>query len=353
MTLPDGRDGKVIYTHFIPQVDTEDRATFFENQTTVQSPMTLAYAASAEELNFILWLIDFVFVTTTIAVVIFIRLFVSKSVDTSLRPLNKLNNDISQLSIAQKGAKVTLDEPISELVPMVESLNSFIDENRQLFLREKRLTSDIAHELKTPIAELINLSQVVIRFPGNKELEEDFTPEVLRISQRLKSIVENLLALNRYANHQLACEDVLDLNQVVERLCEGYEQSRIRLRLAPELPILVSNLSALESIIVNLLRNALQHSPDNSAIEIGTSTTPHGQPKLYVKNQLLHPLSEDELSHVFEPLWQKDAARTSDENFGLGLSISQALAAAIQSTLYVESDSTHIVFVLECFSNKR
>ena len=105
-------------------------------------------------------------------------------------------------------------------MPIVESLNAFIKENRQLYLREKRLTSDIAHEIKTPIAELINMAEVSIRFPNEKELNDDFKPEALKISLRLKNIVSNLLLLHKYGGGKLNKRDACDLNQVISRILE-------------------------------------------------------------------------------------------------------------------------------------
>lgn len=188
-SLPDGRDGRIIYIRFIPegalnkQLDTNK-----EYKQASEEALTIAYAASSEEVNFILWLIDIIFIVTTISVIIFIRLFVKKAIDSALAPLSKLNEDIGQLSITDNNARISIEEPIKELSPIVDSLNSFIEENRQLYLREKRLTSDIAHEIKTPIAELINLAEVSIRFPAEKELTESFKPEVLQISLRLKKL---------------------------------------------------------------------------------------------------------------------------------------------------------------------
>ena len=125
--LPDGRNGRVIYTRFIPPLDLDDDEDFIEGvNTSLQQPITLAYAASSEEVDFVLWLIDVIFVVSTVSVIVFIRLFVRKSVDSSLAPLNKLNRDISRLSIADKNAVITIKEPVKELQPIVDSLNAFI-----------------------------------------------------------------------------------------------------------------------------------------------------------------------------------------------------------------------------------
>ncbi|WP_062566931.1 sensor histidine kinase [Pseudoalteromonas shioyasakiensis] len=345
--LPDGRNGRVIYTRFIPPLDLDDDEDFIEGvNTSLQQPITLAYAASSEEVDFVLWLIDVIFVVSTVSVIVFIRLFVRKSVDSSLAPLNKLNRDISQLSIADKNAVITIKEPVKELQPIVDSLNAFIRENRQLYFRERRLTSDIAHELKTPIAELINMAEVAIRFPNEKEFEADFKPEVLKISQRLKSIVSNLLLLHKYSDEALQKQDACDLNQVILRTLEKHDLERIKFEFQDDIPAIVSNLFALESIITNLVNNAKQYSPDKSDVTVSTLLTKEDKLQFSVTNEFKVPLTEDDLSQLFDPLWQKDSARTSNDNFGLGLSIAKALSKAIDAELQVSLSGQNITFSL-------
>ena len=342
--LPDGRDGRIIYTRFLPQIDPKNRHKVKHSPT--QTPMTLAYAVSVEKLNFIFWSIDIVFLVLTISVVIFVRLFVRKTIDNSLEPLDKLNADIKHLNIADTSAEINLDKPVKELIPIVQSLNLFITENSQLYLREKQLTSDIAHELKTPIAELINMAEVVIRFPDNKELEPDFKPEVLRISQRLKSIVSNLLLLNKYSAENLIENEQCDINQMLSKVIAQADLQRITLDSDQTIPVIVSNRFVLESIISNLMSNAKQYSPKASLIAIKTQLTQDNEIHIAISNDMSEPLTEKNLPYIFDPLWQQDSARTSNENFGLGLSIAKKLAQAIGGTLEVSLADISITFTL-------
>ncbi|MBU2978196.1 ATP-binding protein [Alteromonas sp. C1M14] len=344
--LPDGRDGRIIYIRFMPEVALNRQlAADKEYKKGKDDGLTLAYAASSEEVNFILWLIDIIFIITTISVIIFIRLFVRKAIDTALAPLSKLNEDIGQLSIVDKNARISIDEPIKELSPIVDSLNLFIEENRQLYLREKRLTSDISHEIKTPIAELINLTEVSIRFPAEKELAANFKPEVLQISLRLKKIVENLLILHKYHDGELPKKDACDLNQVIMRILEHSDVSSIEFHLAKDLPAIVSNLFALESIISNLVNNAKQYSPYDSKVIITTYSLKKSL-VFSVTNPLCNPLDSSDLHQLFAPFWQKDAARSSRDNFGLGLSIAKTLSLAINANLEAAVENNTITFRL-------
>lgn len=344
LQLPDGRGGRVFYSRFIPQG--KDNTSEDTYKKTNDEPLTLAYASSSEEVDFVLWLIDVIFIVSTITVIVFIRLFVRKAIDTSLAPLIKLNQDISQLSITSEGSQIFIQEPVKELLPIVESLNAFIKENRQLYLREKRLTSDIAHEIKTPIAELINMAEVAIRFPNEKELNDDFKPEALKISLRLKSIVSNLLLLHKYSDGKLIKQDACDLNQVITRVLENSDLSRVNLELDENAPAIMSNLFALESIISNLVNNAKQYSPLDSKILVSTKAAKEKRLILSVSNSLIEPLNDNDIDQLFDPLWQKDTSRTSNDNFGLGLSIAKTLSKAIDAQLSAEVSDKKITFSL-------
>lgn len=345
-TLPDGRAGRILYQRFLPQSSTQALSTteHDNNQHNSQS-LLLAYATSAESINFVLWLIDIVFIVTTISVIIFIRLFVRKAVENGLAPLKKLNEQINSLSLTSQNQLIKLDEPVYELIAIKTSLNRFIHENRALYLREKRLTSDIAHELRTPIAELINISEVVQKFPEKAE-KLNYAPEVMNISKRLNNIVVNILLLHKHQNSKLDKNDVFDINQVISRVLNRLAPHNIYFEPEDTLPAIVSNLSAVESILTNLFGNALTHRLPNSPILISIQMIAHHLLKLDITNTCVSVLNHGDLNHLFEPLWQKDAARSANENYGLGLTIAAAFANAIDIKIETRLHNEQITFSL-------
>ena len=81
----------------------------------------------------------------------------------------------------------------------------------------------------------------------------------------------------------------------------------------------------LEQILVNILNNAASYSPPQSAVVCTSDQDPDGAWTLRFANATDF-LSPDDLPHVFERFWRKDAARTGGGHSGLGLSIVKALA---------------------------
>tara|TARA_R110000868_G_scaffold189537_2_gene432543 strand:- start:773 stop:2188 length:1416 start_codon:yes stop_codon:yes gene_type:complete len=346
ITLPDGRSGLILYYSFIPQVDSGEREGFkaYMNQSgQTQKTMLLAYAVSAEKVNVLMLLIDISFFVAALLVSLIVSSVVKRTVDLGLKPLDELTQNLSTISLADKSDTLTLNERVKELLPIQDSINHFITENRKLYLKEQRMTSDIAHELKTPIAELINLAEVSVKFPLDESLSKTLAPAVLEISQRLEKIVTNILLFHRYNNQVFEKNDVFDVTQVVERLAEKYRE--INIISQPDVMI-SSNLFAFETIMVNLLKNACLYKAKDSSVNVDIEMLSDAGLQVIVSNECSIPLSPEELTHLFEPLWQKDNSRTSNKNFGLGLSIVKTFAQALGGRIEVKLEQSIIHFNL-------
>ncbi|MEQ3657836.1 MAG: ATP-binding protein [Glaciecola sp.] len=344
VTLPDGRDGLILYYSFLPQVDSDDREDFQAYMTQTgeqQKPMLLAYAISTEKLSFLTWLIDISFIVAAIFVVMMVRFLVKRAVSSGLMPLEEFSNSLVDISLADKTAEVVLKNKVEELLPIQHSLNTFISENRSLYMKEQRMTSDIAHELKTPIAELINLAEVTLKFPNDISLKATFTADVLDISKRLEKVVSSIMLLHRYNNECFELSDVFDAVQVVTRLSANYK--RVQINSQPDM-LVTSNLFAFETILTNLLKNAAAYSPKDSLINVNIEALADKSIQISVSNTCTSALSKQDLEYIFDPLWQKDSARTSTENFGLGLSIVKSFTKGLGGTIGVEVENEVIHF---------
>ena len=346
-TLPDGRSGQVLYYSFLPQIDSDDRteyAAMLATQGLKQQTMLLAYAISTEKLNFLMWLIDISFVTAAFIVALIVRILVKQAVSSGLKPLEEFTQSLKSIRLADKNSEVSLTNEVIELLPIRDSINTFIHANRKLYQKEQRLSSDIAHELKTPIAELISLTEVSIKFPDDKKLLNTYKPEVLEISKRLENIVGNILLFHRYSHENFEKNDVFDIVQVLKRLAEL--DKRIVISNIQDTEAITSNLFAFEIIFLNLFKNANNYSPVNTNINVKIDRPKAGQICIVVENKCLTVLTEDDMTLLFDPLWQKDNARTSTHNFGLGLTIVQTFTDALGGNIDARLNGDSIAFTI-------
>tara|TARA_R110002167_G_scaffold261565_4_gene468113 strand:- start:8379 stop:9794 length:1416 start_codon:yes stop_codon:yes gene_type:complete len=344
--LPDGRSGQILYYRFLPQIESEDRDDFqayLQQTAQQQQPMLLAYAVSSETVNFLMLLIDITFFVAAVSVALIVITLVKRTVDAGLEPLDEMTQQLATISLADHSSELALQHKVKELLPIQDSINTFITENKKLYNKEQRMSSDIAHELKTPIAELINLAEVSLKFPDDKSLSSTFAPEVLAISLRLEKIVANILLFHRYSHPVFEKNDVFDVFQVIHRLADKYP--RVRIVSQPDV-LMSSSLFAFETIMANLLQNATIYSPEDSVINVAIAMPANEGVLATISNTCTNPPSNDELLLMFDPLWQKDSSRTSTENFGLGLSIVNTFTRALGGNVKVTLEQNIISFSL-------
>lgn len=353
ITLPDGRSGRMYYTKFLPQIDSDDREDFGitkDEFSKTQKPMELAYALSKEGLNQVLWFVDIIFIFTSIIAVVAVRIIVFNVVKRGLIPLDMLNNNLKQINLNSDISTLSTAKLPEELIAITEGINLFISENKKLYSREKRITSDIAHELKTPIAELLNLSEVAIKFPHEKELADSFKEDVLAITKRLKSIVNSIMLLQKSASGAELDKENIDLSVLLNTIVvrENNTHRNINVDIKTQCPLLHTNEFALTTVLSNLINNAIFYSPESTPIIISVAAYSNTQ-QIMVKiiNTSQFNYTEDDLKHFFEPLWQKDASRTSEERYGLGLAIVKSYCEKMGATLTVATQTNQkITFTL-------
>lgn len=348
ITLPDGRSGRMISINFTPQVHSHERIQFNLKQATLftqQQSMQLAYALSTDKLNRVLWFVDLIFFITSLSVIVLVRITVGKVVNRGLSPLIRLNHQLQEISFTSDKNKLKINQIPLELLPIVKSINQFIVENSDLYEREKRITSDIAHELKTPITELLNLSEVAIKFPEDREIADSFKPDVLDITLRMKDIVNGILLLQKSTSLDLEKTDV-DCCHLLATIMQRLDPAQSRVNIQAHSPIIMiySNAFALETILNNLFTNALFHSPWQSQIEVNIYRhVRDNKTCIDISNRINGRLTDDDLSHFFEPLWQKDRARASTQHFGLGLTIVKSFCDKINARIDVSLDEPELI----------
>jgi signal transduction histidine kinase len=346
-TLPDNRAGRI----FIYNVgDAKKYNAHYKGD------IYLGLAKVSESLENILILIDVVFLLTAIATTFFIRYLVNKIVSRGLKPIEKLNQQIRDINFNDESARFGISAPPEEIKTIIDELNQFLIVNRSLLQSEQRLTSDIAHELKTPIAELISVTEIAIKYPENEEVLATFKDDVISISLRMKNIVNSLLMFNKTNSQQFTLStEKIDLVSQLQCLMQRFQNTnhkkkdRIKLE-GPSLLFVQSDQFCIDAILTNLIDNALYYSPKNSLVNIKVQSM-NDQTILSISNQLSGKMDDEDLNCMFEPLWQKDKSRTSEQHFGLGLSIVKRLCSQMDIELSVHLQPENIIEFRLVFGN--
>jgi signal transduction histidine kinase len=332
--LPDGRRGRQVQLDFVPTVDTEDDpAEAKEAPPSAPSgvpTVTLLVARERERFDAGVRRLELTGAGVGIGLMLALAGLMQLALRVGLRSLDRLTGQVRALDVTSLGTRVTVETPPDEIAVVVEQVNALLNRLEAGFKRERRLSSDIAHELKTPIAELRNLSEVGARWPEDRAAVRQFFEDAGAIAQQMERIVAHLLALARYdEGREQVWTAPVQVREIVdaawkplarEAAAKGLElrqeiSSGLRFETDPE---------KLALVVQNLLSNAVAYSPPGTAVVCASEETA-GRASVSFTNQAEN-LEPQDLPVMFDRFWRKDEARAGGRNVGLGLALVRALA---------------------------
>jgi signal transduction histidine kinase len=216
---------------------------------------------------------------------------------------------------------------------MAEALQAKITALSEARTRERRFTSDVAHELRTPltaiVAEASMLAEHLDRLPS-----EAARPAELLIADvaRLRRLVEDLMTISRFdAGGEDVQLDPVELSGLVEAtiLARGWDEHVAR---SGEHVWLRSDRRRLETIVANLVANAVEHGGDEVSVRVGSAGA-----EAFVEVTDRGPgIRHEDLPHVFDRFYKADRARGGGS--GLGLSIALDNARLLAGNIDVRSE---------------
>ena len=201
------------------------------------------------------------------------------------------------------------------------------------------LLNSLSHELRTPISTIIGAVDTL------KENREKLTvnnqisllTEIDIASIRLNRQVENLLNMSRLESGMLKLNlDWCDVNELIHSVISKMAilpSHRIVVETSENFPLFKVDAGLIEQVMHNLIHNAIQYTPENTAIEIYAACT---NDKCIIKitdNGKGFP--EKEISHAFEKFYRVPNTKTG--GIGLGLSISKGFIDAHKGSITLEN----------------
>jgi two-component system sensor histidine kinase QseC len=274
---------------------------------------------------------------------------VPRLIQRELAPLNRLTDQAQQITATSLTDRFPTDELPAELAPISARLNDLLKRLQTAFERERQFSDDLAHEFRTPIAELRSLAELSLKWPDARGVETD--RDVLAIALQMESMINRLLAIARCNRDQKIVEaQRLELAPLISTVCHPLRARAAarRLSIAADVPAdesISSDPVLLRSILSSLLDNAVEYSAPNGTVKIQSEVRDR-QFTLRVTNPV-EELTADDVTHLFERFWRKDPARSGNEHSGLGLSLSRALAASLGYSLTAQlNGDSHLTMTL-------
>mgnify|MGYP000848288518 CR=1 FL=1 len=248
-----------------------------------------------------------------------------------LRPVQDMAHIASRISAQQLQERLSVNHIPVELLTLADSFNAMLDRLGDSLQRLSDFSSDIAHELRTPINNLMVQTQVSLsKQRTSNEYRENLYAN-LEEYERLARMIADMLFLAK-ADHGLVVPHAEPVNLFNEAsaLCEFYEALAAEKSVTFSVEgnaIIHGDKLMLHRALGNLLANAIRHSHHDSCIRIDIKMA-NTQTIIAIENHG-DAISPEQLPRVFHRFYRADASRQrSDEGTGLGLAITQSIIKA-------------------------
>jgi two-component system OmpR family sensor kinase len=255
-----------------------------------------------------------------------------------LRPLERMGQTANAIAGGDMSARVETTDERTEVGRLGASLNAMLGQIERAFAereasedRLRRFLADASHELRTPLTSIRGYAEAFRLGPARDpdELEKAMS-RIEDESARMSVLVEELLTLARLDEVRERVRRPVDLATVAAEACTDARAANPgrRIELTAGSPAqVIGDEGQLHQVVANLLRNAVQHTPDGTPIDVSVSVG-EGDVTLAVRDhgQGLPPGAAE---HAFERFWRPERSRRSDDGgAGLGLAIVAAIAEA-------------------------
>ena len=267
-----------------------------------------------------------------------------------LAPLRVMHDRARKIDARQLSVRMPTGESSIELAELAQGLNLMLERLERDFERLSEFSSDLAHELRTPITNLLTQTQVTLTRERDAQAYRDILASNAEEFQRLARMVSDMLYLAK-TEHGLELPDreSIVLEREVRALFDFYEavaeESAIGLSLTGE-AVMMGDRLMVQRAIGNLLSNALRHARQSSVVSV-TITNHAESVEVRVENEGT-PISEEDMPRLFDRFFrtQKSRPHPAHSGTGLGLSITKSLMTAHGGTIRVASDKKNTSFTL-------
>jgi signal transduction histidine kinase len=237
----------------------------------------------------------------------------------------------SGISATNLHRRLSLDGPEDELTELGRTLDSLFARLEASFESQRHFVANASHELRTPLAGQRTLLQVALADPhADAERLRSTCIEALALGSQQERLIDALLTLAS-SERGLERSEPLNLAAVAESVLLSRRQEAERHGLQIQASLVPAPISGdaelIESMVANLLDNAIRHNLPGGTIDISTSVSGR-QARISVRNTGPRVVAAD-LERIFQPFQRRTGARTSTtDGHGLGLAIIQAITRA-------------------------
>ena len=271
-----------------------------------------------------------------------------KDIIKCIEQINRRNYELEIDTISEDELSILKNEIYKTAVMLKEAaLNSNKDK-----LNLKKSLEDISHQLKTPLTSILVLLDNLIDEPDmDSSIRNDFIIDIKRNVININFLVQALLKLSKFdANTVHFIKKENDLEMIVgeaiknvSTLCD-LRNINIKLNILENAKVMCDAKWQIEAI-TNIIKNAIEHSKDNSSIIINIDNN-----RVYSKIEVIDfgdGISKRDIKHIFERFYKGENAASN--SIGIGLALAKTIIEEDRGTIAVESNESNTKFTIKYF----
>jgi signal transduction histidine kinase len=269
-----------------------------------------------------------------------------RSGDYAVRVPIQGEDEIAQLQADFNSMAETLQSTLQELSSTLHNLREEQSRVKELLRSRRELIASVSHELRTPVATMRGYLDATLDNPAHMQdqaLQADL--EIMRReAARLQKLIDDLFTLSRAEVRGLQLDmHPVELNGLInERVAAlaglAWQSGRVEViaDVAPDLPPALADPTRLEQVLVNLLRNAVRHTPPGGIVAVIAALEEN---RLRIDVRDTGPgIAPEELPHIWERFYRGKATEIDPATgAGLGLALVKELTEAMGGSVGVES----------------
>lgn len=273
----------------------------------------------------------------TLGILYIIMSFVASK---AIAPVKKLINSAAIINDSNIQSRLPLPENEDEIHQLATTINELLNRLEFSFDKQRQFTADVSHEMRTPLAAIIGMLEVLLRKKRTSEQYELKIKDVIAQTDRLSQLFDQLLQLARLESDTVTPKyDTVVLKGLMEKIADCHysllEKNNNKIHIAmPQNCLVRADETMLERILDNLILNAIKYNhPDGNIFcewdELTNSLT--------IRDEGMG-ISREQLPMLFNRFYRADNSRSSHiQGSGLGLSIVKKLCDLQKIKISVES----------------
>jgi len=333
--MKNGRSVRAVSVNFLPRIDSDSNAAY------VPQSLVLVVARDAgnllKQLRFLKYLLSIV----SAGILVLAYAVAHIVVKQGLAPLSAFAAQIDNIRDDNLKSRIVGENLPDEILPIQRQLNSLLQRLETSFERERAFNTNVAHELRTPLAGIRSIIDVTLMRNRDAAEYRSALSETLSVVNNMETMVAKLLELAGIENgRRISGMEQIKPAEMVDKCWQPFSDKAAAAEIVFD-NLIDSNLvwksdtAALSIIFSNLLNNAAEYTNRSGRIRVTSQETNAGIELIFENTG--NQLTEQQVTTVFDCFWQGDVSRSSTGvHFGLGLALVKQLVELLGGKIRAE-----------------